>query len=445
MMKKYNNYKDSGIEWIGEIPHNWEVILFKRVIDRIKDGTHGSYQRVSAGHPFLSAKNVYDNGIRVSENESYISELDFLEITKNGFPKKNDLLITCVGTIGRTYVYDFVETMAFQRSVTFIRLNNRNNPQFYKYYVQSSIYQNLLTSLAKTSAQSGVYMNDLMNSTTLKLPLEEQTAIANYLDRKTTQIDQLISQKKRFIELLQEERTAVINQAVTKGLDPTVKMKDSGIEWLGEIPEHWDVKKLKFFCFITKLSGFEYTKEWETNEKGEIIALRGYNISNGKINDIKTEKISSELSSKLFRSKLYKNDIVYPCTGTIGNAAIVEENDKYHINQNIARINPNVNLVYPNFLFFNLIADATKKQIDFNNVSSMQPVILIGDLRNIIIAFPPYEEQVKLVIMIEKALKGIEILLANSENEIILLKEYKTALISEVVTGKVDVREEVLV
>jgi type I restriction enzyme S subunit len=269
-LKKYDNYKDSGIEWIGEIPNDWEVILFKRVIEKIKDGTHGSFQRVSVGHPFLSAKNVHDDGVRISETESYISEEDFSAITKNGFPKKNDLLITCVGTIGRTFVYDFENSMAFQRSVTFIRFNDGINPQFYKYYVQSSLYQNLLISLAKTSAQSGVYMNDLMNSTTLKLPVKYQNSIANYLDHKTTQIDQLTTQKQQLIALLQEERTAVINQAVTKGLDPAVKMKDSGIEWLGEIPEHWEVKKLKYICNLVNE---------RANEKPEyIIALE--NISN---------------------------------------------------------------------------------------------------------------------------------------------------------------------
>ncbi len=169
-MKKYNNYKDSGIEWIGKIPEHWDIILFKRIILKIKDGTHGTFQRVSNGHPFVSAKNVYDNGIKIGEKESNISEEDYLEITKNGFPSKNDLLITCVGTIGRTYVYDFEKPMAFQRSVTFIRFYDGINPQFYKYYVQSSIYQNLLISLAKTSAQSGIYMGDLMNTTTIKIP-----------------------------------------------------------------------------------------------------------------------------------------------------------------------------------------------------------------------------------------------------------------------------------
>ncbi len=211
--------KDSGIEWLGEIPVHWEVILFKRVISKIKDGTHGTFQRLSEGHPFLSAKNVYDDGLKISETESLISENDYLEITKNGFPKRNDLLITCVGTIGRTFVYDLDEPFAFQRSVTFIRFNENINPDYYKFYVQSSIYQNLLISLAKTSAQSGIYMNDLMNTYALKTPSNEQNKIVEFLKIKTHEIDKIVLKAQQEIVLLKEYKTALISEVVTGKVD----------------------------------------------------------------------------------------------------------------------------------------------------------------------------------------------------------------------------------
>ncbi len=211
--------KDSGIEWLGEIPEHWEVILFKRVISKIKDGTHGTFQRLTHGYPFLSAKNVYNDGLKISEAESLISKNDYLDITKNGFPKRNDLLITCVGTIGRTFVYDLDEPIAFQRSVTFIRFVDNINPHYYKFYVQSSIYQNLLMSLAKTSAQSGIYMNDLLNTCALKIPLVEQTEIVEFLKTKTSEIDEIIIKTQREIELLKEYKTALISEVVTGKVD----------------------------------------------------------------------------------------------------------------------------------------------------------------------------------------------------------------------------------
>ncbi|WP_412561849.1 restriction endonuclease subunit S [Winogradskyella sp. MIT101101] len=212
--------KDSGIDWLGEIPEHWDVILFKRIIKRIKDGTHGTFVRVPKGRPFLSAKNVYNDGIKITKNESYISEESYQEIVKNGFPQKNDLLLTCVGTIGRVFVYDKEESLAFQRSVTFIRFYiKKANPKYYKIYVESDMYQNVLKSLAKTSAQSGVYMSDIMNSICILPPIGEQNKIIEFVEKKRFEIDKTISQVSKEIELLKEYKTTLISDVVTGKID----------------------------------------------------------------------------------------------------------------------------------------------------------------------------------------------------------------------------------
>ena len=425
-MKKYNNYKDSGIEWIGKIPEHWDIILFKRIILKIKDGTHGTFQRVSNGHPFLSAKNVYDNGIKIGEKESNISEEDYLEITKNGFPSKNDLLITCVGTIGRTYVYDFEKPMAFQRSVTFIRFYDGINPQFYKYYVQSSIYQNLLISLAKTSAQSGIYMGDLMNTTTIKIPPFEQTAIANYLDHKTTQIDTLIAKKEQFISLLQEERTAVINQAVTKGLDPKVKMKDSGIEWLGEIPEHWEVKKLAFEFNTLNTKRVPLSAE----ERGKMESrIYDYYGASGVIDKVENYIFDEELI-------LIGEDGANLLTRTKRLAFIAS--GRYWVNNHAHIIKP----INGNIYYFCELLELIDYTIYISG--SAQPKLTQEALMSIKIPVPPISEQNKIFDYLKDEFNKIDTIISKSQQEIELLKEYKTALISEVVTGKVDVRDVIL-
>ena len=444
-MKKYNNYKDSGIEWIGKIPEHWDIILFKRIILKIKDGTHGTFQRVSNGHPFLSAKNVYDNGIKIGEKESNISEEDYLEITKNGFPSKNDLLITCVGTIGRTYVYDFEKPMAFQRSVTFIRFYDGINPQFYKYYVQSSIYQNLLISLAKTSAQSGIYMGDLMNTTTIKIPPFEQTAIANYLDHKTTQIDTLIAKKEQFISLLQEERTAVINQAVTKGLDPNVPMKDSGIEWLGEIPEHWEVKKLKLLANIQGRIGFKgYTVGDLVSEGEGALTLGAKHIDKfNQLNLSNPEFISWDKYYESPEIMVQIGDIILTQRGTLGKVILIKEDiGKATINPSMVILSKLKANDYFLYYFFN--SDYFKSWIDLTNTATAVPMISQGQLGNLKLVLPNNDEQNQIVNSIQKSIKKIDDIIVKAQQEIELLKEYKTALISEVVTGKVDVRDKVL-
>lgn len=443
-MKKYDNYKDSGIEWIGEIPEHWDVILFKRVIFKIKDGTHGTFQRVSSGRPFLSAKNVYDNGLKIGDNESNISEEDYLEITKNGFPSKDDLLVTCVGTIGRTFVYDLDKSMAFQRSVTFIRFNNGINPQYYKYYVQSSIYQNLLISLAKTSAQSGIYMGDLMNTTTLKIPNLEQTAIANYLDHKTTQIDNLIAKKEQFITLLQEERTAVINQAVTKGLDPTVKMKDSGIEWLGEIPEHWNRQRIKTLVSTKVCDGPHETPEWK--ETG-IPFISAEAIKGNQIDlNFKRGYISLEQHLEYCKkSKVIKGDILFCKSGsTTGKSALVNIDDEFGIWSPLAIIRVNNDKISNGYMFQSIQSSLFRRQVETSWTFGTQPNIGMGALENLWIAVPPKSEQLEIDSYLKLEISKFEEIISKTQQEIELLKEYKTALISEVVTGKVDVRDVVL-
>ncbi len=213
-------WKDSGIEWLGEIPVGWEISIFKRITLKIKDGTHGTFNRVSSGYTLLSAKNVFNEGLNITNNESLISEKDFIEITRNGFPAKGDLLITCVGTIGRTTVYEDSEPKAFQRSVSFLRLNSdKASPYFYKVFVQSDLYQNLLNSIAKTSAQSGVYMNDIMNSTVVIPPINEQHEIVCFLNDKIEKYDKRIKKNQKQITLLKEYKTALISEVVTGKVD----------------------------------------------------------------------------------------------------------------------------------------------------------------------------------------------------------------------------------
>ena len=207
--------KPSGVAWLGKVPEHWEVIQFKRIVESVKDGTHGTYSRVSDGYPLLSAKNVFNHGLEIGENESLITESDFQQITSNGFPRKNDLLITCVGSIGRCCVYEFDKPMAFQRSVAFLRLESKANPYFYRYFVLSSSYQEQLKANIKLSIQGGVYLNTLTSLIVYLPPLAEQTAIAHYLDTQTAQIDALSNKIRQTIARLQEYRRTLITQAVT--------------------------------------------------------------------------------------------------------------------------------------------------------------------------------------------------------------------------------------
>ena len=207
--------KNSGVEWLGDVPAHWSIIQFRRVVENIKDGTHGTHSRENNGFPLLSAKNVFNDGIHIHDNESQISEEDYKLITSNGFPKKNDLLITCVGSIGRCCIYPFDTPFAFQRSVAFLRLNKNAVPQFYKYFVESNCYQEQLKANVKLSIQGGVYLGTLISMYAILPTKEEQTSIAGYLNQETAKIDRLCETVNQTIGRLKEYRTALITQAVT--------------------------------------------------------------------------------------------------------------------------------------------------------------------------------------------------------------------------------------
>lgn len=207
--------KDSGVEWIGQVPEHWESFRFKRVVEKVKDGTHGTHSRTEQGYPLLSAKNIFNNGIQITDNESLISEYDFKLITSNGFPRKNDLLVTCVGSIGRCCIYPFDEPIAFQRSVAFLRLNKKAFPGFYRYFIESNCYQEQLKTNTKLSIQGGVYLGTLIDLYVCFPPLSEQQTITIYLDTQTAKIDQAIALKTAHIEKLKEYKSVLINDVVT--------------------------------------------------------------------------------------------------------------------------------------------------------------------------------------------------------------------------------------
>jgi type I restriction enzyme S subunit len=207
--------KDSGVEWIGEIPRHWETPLLSYLIAGIKDGTHGTHERTEDGEMLLSSKNVSDKGIVIGDNESRISKEEHESITKNGYPKKDDVLITIVGSIGRSCVYEFDYPISFQRSVCFVRTKDILNSYFLNYYFKSDCSQYELVMNTKTSTQGGIYINDIKRLTLVLPPLPEQQQIVAYLDEQTAEIDAAMELEQQKIALLKEYRQSLISSVVT--------------------------------------------------------------------------------------------------------------------------------------------------------------------------------------------------------------------------------------
>ena len=243
-MKRYETYKDSGIEWIGGIPEGWQVKKVKHECD-VTDGTHFSPKTVHEGKPYITVSNVNKDTIDVA-GALLISEEDFDLLVKQGCqPKVGDVLLAKDGTVGRTAIVGENNDFVCLSSLGILSPSKNLNSQYFKYSLDSMLMQDQMARAMAGSALRRITISKINELMFLLPSMEEQETIASYLDHKVGQIDMSISQIDSQIDSLKAYRQSVISEAVTKGLDKNAKMKDSGVEWIGEIPEGWAIQKIK--------------------------------------------------------------------------------------------------------------------------------------------------------------------------------------------------------
>ena len=431
--------KPSGIDWIGNIPLNWNTKKVKYVISDIKDGTHGTFDRVESGELLLSAKNVFDDGIRIGENESEISISDYKSIISNGFPKRNDVLLCCVGTIGRCCVYEYDQSIAFQRSVAFLRPLQQTNAQYLKYALQSdsTLVQEQL--LINKSAQDGLYMGSVRE---LIIPYpnskSEQQSIADFLDRECAQINSIAADLEKQIELLQQYKKSLITETVSKGLDKSVPVKDSGIEWIGKIPAHWDVEPIKYrVTFHNGDRGENYPTKSELQSEGIPFINAGHLEGDG-LNMDNMDYISEEKYRIMGGVKLRSGDILYCLRGSVGKNAIVDMNQGTVASSLVAIRSVRISAEY---LYYCLNSHIEEVQRYWWDNGTAQPNLSADNLGKYKICIPPVEEQKAIVKYLNNICSQIDNLIIGKKKQLFTIQQHKKSLIYEYVTGKKRVKE----
>lgn len=442
-MKRYDSYKDSGVEWIGDLPSNWQIKRIKHttyVKGRIGWQGMRSDEFLESSDSYVVTGTDFEKGL-VKWDTCYQVPLERYEEDPFIQLREGDLLITKDGTIGKIAVVKNIPKIATLNSGVFLTrpLSDSYVPEFMYWILYSEVFKSFYDYNKSGSTIQHLYQN-VFNEFKFPLPtIKEQTAIANYLDQKTTQIDDLIAKKERLIQLLEEERTAIINQAVTKGLDPTVPMKDSGIEWLGEIPAHWGVKRMNFIS--TKIGdGLHGTPNYV--EVSVFPFINGNNIGEGEIIITDRTKFVSEEEYKRNQKTFTPNTLLMSINGTIGNLAYYN-GESIMLGKSVAYINLESN-VNKEFIYYYLKSEIAKDYINMELSGSTIKNLSLYSINKTPIPNPAKLEQIEIVNFIKTKLLEIEKIISKTQQEIELLKEYKTALISEVVTGKVDVREEKL-
>ncbi|WP_304343988.1 restriction endonuclease subunit S [Chryseobacterium koreense] len=420
-MKQYDTYKDSGIEWIGEIPSHWEVKKIKQLTNTLTGSTPKSTEE-SYWNGDINWVTTDDLG---KLETKYIFE-SRRKITKEGFENsgtylapEGSIVISTRAPIGHLGILR-IEACTNQGCKTIVA-NPNYNPEFFYYFLYTG--KGFLNSLGVGTTFLELPTQTLKDFLIPFPKIEEQIAIATYLDRKTAEIDALITDKKRLLELYEEEKTAVINQAVTKGIDPKAKMKDSGIEWLGEIPEHWEVKRFKYF--------FRLITEKKENDLLKI-GLENIESKTGKF--IKTD---AEFEGQGISFKL--KDILFGKLRPYLAKVWLSEFDGQAVGDfYVFRAKENV---LPEFAKYRILDSSFIEIVNSSTYGSKMPRVSWEFISDLFIAFPNSKEQQSIVRHIEIECTRIDAKIAKTQRLIELLTEYRTALISEVVTGKIKVTD----
>ena len=433
-MERYEEYKDSGVEWIGEIPVGWEVKKLK-YIAFLKTGYTPSKEE---------KENYSDDGITwvkpndlmgfnpVCESKEKVSKLGLK--VQNIVPK-GSLLVCCIGSVGKYGVAGLPLITNQQINALVFSHHDFVTDVFGGYLIAASVDEH-----ERNANGNVVKILNTENQGSIFFPIPpkpKQTAIANFLGRKTAEIDALIAPKECLLELYKEEKTAIINHAVTKGIDPNAELKDSGVEWIGEIPVGWDVKKIKHRCYVKGRVGWKGLKSREFLIEGFSYLVTGTDFKGGKVDWKGCYQIDKDRYEEDPYIQLHEHDLLITKDGTIGKLAIIDELDKPAcLNSGIFVVRSLNRDFATRYLYWVLMSNVFTQ---FNNYTSYGSTIR-HLYQNVFVefsfGFPTPEEQTSIANFLDRKTVEIDAQIAKTQRIIELQREYRTTLISDVVTGK---------
>ena len=436
--KSYPKYKNSGVQWIGETPEEWEVVKGKFKF-RIRGGyAFPSDKFVDEGIPLIRIGDMIKSSINIKNCAKLPKK--FLLKKKEFLLQENNILIAMTGaTIGKISVVPKTnEKLLLNQRVG--RVKTKENKAYYKYLLGADFIQKQIKLICEGSAQENISSEQIESFFVPNLNDKYQVTIAFFLDKKTAQIDALIEKDKRLIGLLKERRAASINHAVTKGLDPNVKMKDSGIEWIGEIPEEWEVNKIKNTNYVKGRIGWHGLTSEEYQDEGAFL-VTGTDFFNGHIDWSSCHHVSWERYKEDPYIHLKENDVLITKDGTIGKVALIEDlPDKATLNSGVFVIRALNKKHISHFMFWILNSLVFEKFFDYVKRGATISHLYQETFERFIFPIPSFDEQKTIAEYLDKFTTRIDKTIQKIQKKIKLLEEYKKSLIHHTVTGKIDVR-----
>lgn len=422
-MKLYPAYKDSGIEWIGEIPEHWNVKKLK-FLSSIKTGERDTVDRDDSGeYPFFVRSQT------VEKINSYSFDGEAVLTAGDGVG---------VGKVFHYYNGKFDYHQRVYKISDFTEIIGK----FFFHYMKDNLHKEVMKISAKSTVDS-LRLPMFLDFPVTYGTIEEQREIVEFIDGKTKQIDTIIEKKQKQIELLKEERTAIINQAVTKGLNPDVPMKNSGIEWLGEVPEHWKPVPLKYVSYMKGRIGWQGLKQSEFIEEGPYL-ITGMNFKGGEINWEECYHISEERYKEAPEIHVKEGDVLMTKDGTIGKLLYATNlPGPTSLNSHLLLLRPLNNFYIPKYLYYLLHSNYFQGHIENYKTGTTFYGITQEAMGQFKVLIFDKNEQSTIVRFLDKEIEETAIIIDKIQSQITLLQEYRTVLISNAVTGKIDVRNEV--
>ncbi|ARV14823.1 restriction endonuclease subunit S [Polaribacter sp. SA4-12] len=445
-MKKYESYKETSIpNLVKELPIHWKSCKMNYLVE-VKDGTHDSPSYVDESaytYPLVTSKDLVSGNLDFYKCK-FIKEEDHFNIIKRSDVSKGDILMPMIGSVGSPVIVKTNREFSIKNVALFKTSNNEEiNTSYLNYLLSSDFIERQFDLNSNGGVQNFVSLSVLRKLNIFSLPLKEQTKIANYLDHKTTIIDALIDKKEQLIKKLQAQRQAIINELVCKGLDKNAKMKNSGIEWFGEIPEHWKVVKLKYISDVSfsSVDRHQYKDELKVNichypdayKNDKILPetklsegtctfseYEKYQLKKGQVIITKDSESADDIGVPTFVTQTFQNTVC-----------------GYHL----AILSTYENQLKGEYLFRFLQTDIVKSFFETNANGVTRFGLGKPTIENLYVPKLEIEEQNKIVYQINLKADKIDSTIIQVKTVIQKLKSYRQSIISEAVTGKIDLRD----
>lgn len=434
--------KPSGIDWIGEIPCSWNIKRIKYLAQlKGRIGWQGltSDEYTDVG-PFLITGVDFSNGGINWENCVHITEERWAEAPEIHI-KNGDLLITKDGTVGKVAIVENLQGKASLNSgVLLIKTSNDYNKKFlYWALLSEEFWTWFRLKNAGNSTIVHLYQNDFAEFSYTFPDATEQQAIADFLDKECAQIDSIAADLEKQIALLQQYKKSLITETVTKGLDKSVPMKDSGVEFFGKIPAHWKVSKTKYVADIS--IGLVTTMTANYVDEDGVPLIRNSNIRTNHIDDNGMVYLSKEFAKANIGRALHKGDIVTVHTGDVGTSAII--NETYHMSHGFATIISRLKTKTVNnqFLCWLYNSEIFKEMSIAYSTGDGRQNLNLYDFVDFYILIPTLKEQMEIVNWLNLKSTEIDNFIENKQQQLLLIQQHKKSLIYEYVTGKKRVKE----